>query len=364
MNVRLTDKATIGGTRITDSGYMVTEAFAVRTGVQLYTGDEVGRPDLSIVRVYRSEDEVRSPDSLRTFTHTPVTVGHPREPVTSDNWKQLAVGEVSTEATWDGNKIKLPLIVKDQAAIDGIQSGTRELSAGYICQLDWTPGETPDGQTYDARQVNIRINHLAIVPRGRAGAECRIGDADYWGASPVPKENTMTMKAVVVGDEVVQVQDTDADKVKKFISDLNTTNAKELAKKDAEIATKDARIAELEKSQMTDAQLDARVAQRAQLLADASLIAPKTDFKGLSDADIRKKAVLTVNAEYADKSAAYIDAMFDIQLENAKKKKQTNDNVLQGFVSQKQHHAQDSNIHDFGEAAREARLLDAWKTKE
>ena len=173
----------------------------------------------------------------------------------------------------------------------------------------------------------------------------------------------MTMKAVVVGDEVVQVQDTDADKVKKFISDLNTTNAKELAKKDAEIATKDARIAELEKSQMTDAQLDARVAQRAQLLADASLIAPKTDFKGLSDADIRKKAVLTVNAEYADKSAAYIDAMFDIQLENAKKK-QTNDNVLQGFVNQKQHHAQDSNVHDFGEAAREARLLDAWKTKE
>src|SRR5690606_11989374 len=98
----------------------------------------------------------------------------------------LAVGEVSTAAQKDGEWIALPLILKDAAAIKAVQGGKRELSAGYTCTLDWTPGTTPDGETYDAVQRGIKINHLAVVDRARAGSTARIGDgAETWGASPV-----------------------------------------------------------------------------------------------------------------------------------------------------------------------------------
>ena len=45
----------------------------------------------------------------------------------------------------------------------GVKDGrSRELSCGYYCDLDETPGEY-EGQRYDARQRNIRGNHLALV---------------------------------------------------------------------------------------------------------------------------------------------------------------------------------------------------------
>lgn len=365
------DSITLKGTRITNDGYLVTEAFAVRTGIQLYTGDEVdkenvlGLRDKPIVRVYRSEDEVRSPSSLQSFSHAPITVGHPKQGVTADNWKELAVGEVSTEAVWDGNKIKLPLIIKDKAAVEGVNAGTRELSAGYICELVADSGTTPDGQEYDAVQKNIRINHLAVVPNGRAGQECRIGDADNWGASPIAKEQEMATKHIAIGDSTAEIVDKDADKVTSYIKNLNDAHKASLDAKDAEIATKDARIAELEKSQLSDAELDKRVAARSKLVADAATIAPKADFTGLSDSEIRKKAVTAIDAKYADQSEAYINAMFDIQLDAAKARaeKEKNTDPAMRHVIDNQGNTQ--NVDDsLGYNAREQELVNNWKQKD
>ena len=50
----------------------------------------------------------------------------------------------------------------------------RELSLGYRCDCEETPGVAPDGQPYDAIQRNIRINHLAVVPLARAGMKARL----------------------------------------------------------------------------------------------------------------------------------------------------------------------------------------------
>jgi len=99
--------------------------------------------------------------------------------------KALSVGEVSTAAKQDGQLVMLPLILKDAAAIKAMVSGKRELSAGYVCELDWTPGLTADGEAYDAQQRSIKINHLALVDRARAGSQARIGDAGNWGAAPI-----------------------------------------------------------------------------------------------------------------------------------------------------------------------------------
>ncbi len=186
--MQFTDTVAVSGTRRTADGYLIADAKAVRTGIQTYLGSEVGKPELAMVRVYRSEEEVRNVDSLRSFSHAPVTIDHPTVAVNAENWKDLAVGEVSTAAAWDGNRISLPLILKDAGAINAVIGGKRELSAGYVCELDWTAGVTADGQPYDAQQKNIRANHVAIVDRGRAGPECRIGDAagpHKWGIAAI-----------------------------------------------------------------------------------------------------------------------------------------------------------------------------------
>src|SRR5690606_19868458 len=122
---------------------------------------------------------------------------HPDEPVTADNWKQYAVGQTGDEIARDGTFIRVPMMVADGDAIKAIEGGKQELSAGYSCDLAFEPGTSPDGQAYDAIQKNIRANHVAIVDRGRAGNQVRIGDdAKAWGAAPIrptTDKETITM---------------------------------------------------------------------------------------------------------------------------------------------------------------------------
>ena len=324
--MKFTDTAAMSGTRTTADGFMVSEAFAVRTGIQLYAGSEVGLVDRDIVRVYRPEDKVRRPESLATFSHAPITLGHPAEPITKDNWANLAKGEVSTEATWDGNKIKLPLIFKDKDAIAAIEGGTRELSAGYTCDLDLTAGVTEDGSEYDAIQRNIKINHLAIVPRGRAGSKCRIGDdASKWGATPRPpesnkaKDTVMEMLTVVLGDQATQVAAADAPKIEKWkadqaklLADAGTASVAAIASKDEEIGKLKAANAKLTADAMTPEKLSKIVADRVALEASVMAIDADIETKNVSDADLRKAAVVAVHGDemVADASDAEINGMF------------------------------------------------------
>lgn len=154
--MQFTDAVAVSGTRRTADGYLVAEAKAVRKGIQLYLGDEVGKPEMRVVRVYRPEEEVFSDASLQSFTHAPVTDDHPKDAVTSENWKDLAVGEVSTAAKKDGEWVWLPLILKDAKAISKVEGDKRELSAGYTCELVWGDGVTPSGEAYDASRPTSR----------------------------------------------------------------------------------------------------------------------------------------------------------------------------------------------------------------
>lgn len=172
-----TDRATISGTHRTADKYLAADARIARTGIQIYSGREVGKPGMASVRVYRSPEEVFAPAAMASIAHKPITLDHPADNVDASRWKGTAVGWTGESVTRDGSSIRVPMMVADAGAIASIDSGVRELSAGYTCDLDWTPGTTPDGEAYDARQVGIRVNHVAIVPRGRAGSECRIGDS-------------------------------------------------------------------------------------------------------------------------------------------------------------------------------------------
>lgn len=331
------DAAAVEHPRVTGDGYLVADARVVRTGIQIYTGAEVGKPELPTVRVYRPEAEVFSSDSLASFSHIPVTNDHPAEAVTADNWRTLAVGETSGEVLRDGHRLRIPLIVKDAAAVRAVQGGKRELSAGYTCDLAFEDGVTPSGEAYDAIQKNIRANHLAIVQRGRAGSECRIGDAAAWGAAPITdadtKEGQMADALRKVMVDGLQVETTDAgaaaiDKLTKDkqavetrLADAEKNHEKALATKDAELAKKDAEIDDLKGKVLDDAALDARVQARSALVDTARKIAKDVKVEGLNDAAIRK-AVVTAklgDAAVKDKTDAYIDARFDILAEEAGK---------------------------------------------
>ncbi|MCZ7496267.1 DUF2213 domain-containing protein [Agrobacterium rhizogenes] len=335
--MQFTDAVKVSGTRRTADGYLIAEAKSVRTGIQLYSGDEVGKPEMSVVRVYRPADQVFADASLQSFTHAPVTMNHPDEAVTADNWKELAVGEVSTAAKKDGEWVHLPLILKDAKAISAVEDGKRELSAGYTCELVWGDGVTPDGQEFNATQTNIKINHLAIVDRARAGSQARIGDGASWGAAPfIPdhnpkKETIMTLKTVTVDGIPVEVTDQGAVVISTLQTRLADANAKAekaeaahtaaIAAKDAELAKKDAELDAIKAKVLSDADLDKRVQERADLIAVANVIAKDVKTTGLSDAAIRKAVVAAKlgDAAISGKADAYIDARFDILAEDAKK---------------------------------------------
>lgn len=374
--MKFTDAVSIAGTRRRDDGYLVADARVARTGIQLYAGYEVGKPEMAVVRVYRPDSEVFSRDTLASFAHRPVTNDHPAEIVTADNWKEHAVGQTADEIARDGSFIRVPLMVSDGATIKLIEDGKRELSAGYTCDLAFEAGKTADGETYDAVQKNIRANHVAIVQRGRAGSEVRIGDeASKWGAAPIrptTDKETITMsdalRTVVVDGLSVSTTDQGAQAIAKLQKDLESSAAKltdaetkhqtALAAKDAELAKKDAEIDDLKGKVLDAAALDKLVQARGDLIATAKAIAADVKVEGLSDAEIRKAVVAAKlgDAAVKDKAEAYIDARFDILAEDAAKNVDPFRRALQS-----QDRAPLTN--DSGQAAYEKRLADAWKIK-
>ncbi|SFS42396.1 DUF2213 domain-containing protein [Brevundimonas viscosa] len=328
--MQFTDAAPIAGVRLTRDGYAVAEVRAARTGIQQYAGREVGRPDLAVVNVYRPPESVFAADSLASYGFKPVTINHPAEAVTADSWKKLAVGIVGGDVVRDGGFVKVPLALMDAAAIKAVQDGTREISMGYVCDLAFEDGVTPEGESYQAVQRDIRINHLALVPKGRAGPHCRVGDqgAPETGQDPAPLhhgDRHMTLKTITVDGLPVETTDAGIAAIEKLrgllstadaaLATAKTTHDAALAAKDAELAKKDAEIADLKAKVIDGAALDALVAERASIVAKARALDAKVVVDGKTNAEI-KRAVLGDGAK--DKSDAYVDAAFDLKTADLK----------------------------------------------
>lgn len=358
--MQFTDSVAIVGTRRREDGYLVADARVARTGIQQYLGSELGRPDLKVVDVYRPEEEVFNDAAMASFAHRPVTDDHPSVAVTSDNWKDLARGQTDGEIKRDGEFLRVGLMVADGASIQKVESGKRELSAGYTCDLVWEDGVTPDGKPYQAKQTKIRANHVAIVQRGRAGKDVRIGDdASHWGTAPIiahDKEKPMGTRNVMVDGLSVETTDQGAQAIEKLLADRKRIedqmnekdgkNKKDLEAKDAAISALQAKLDDATSKVLTPDALGKLVADRVALEATAAKIAQDVKPAGLSDAAL-KAAV--VKAKLGDKlpaervsDQAYIDARFDILADEAS---QTQDTFRQARMGDARpspvaHHAQ------------------------
>jgi hypothetical protein len=319
----VTDRMTMDAPRRTADGYLVAEAKFARSGLYDYAGSEVGKPDKTRVIVYRPEEEVFAEDAMASFAHRPLTNDHPADNVTAENWKRQAVGFTDGRVARDGDFVVVPMMVTDAETIKAVDDGKRELSAGYTCDLDFVDGETPEGKKYDAVMRNIRGNHIAIVDRGRAGSECRIGDS----FRPTQEIKTMDLKKIMV--DGLQVETTDAGeaairKLEGKIAAQDTAAAKansdhtaELGEKDKVIAARDAEIEDLKGKVLDAAALDKLVADRANLVSTAGRIAPTFDCKGKTEAEIKRGVVAAKlgDSVVADKTPAYIDARYDLLVE-------------------------------------------------
>ena len=327
--MQFTDNTTLANTRLTADGYLVAEINCARTGIQSYHGSEIGKGD-GLVNVYRDESEVFALDSLASFVGKPVTDNHPPVEVKASNWKQFAVGSIGEGVLRDGEHIKVPVTLMDAETIKAVQNGKREISMGYTAELEWVDGVTPQGEHYQAKQKNIRINHLAIVDKGRAGATCRFGDALWGDTSPKqPQEaKTVNTRTVMVDGLPIETTDNGAlaieklqqDKAaaEKLTRDAQVAADKVIADKDAQLAAKDAEIDVLKAKQLTDAEIDAKVAARSELIATAKAI-HDADYTGKSDSEIKAAALTAKGVDIKDKSAEYIAARFDIEAENTNK---------------------------------------------
>ncbi|MDE2403058.1 MAG: DUF2213 domain-containing protein [Burkholderiales bacterium] len=172
----------------TPEGFLVCHDVPIaRTGTQLYTAAEVPidpGPD-GLIRVERPPEEVFRPETIASFEGKPITVEHPNDFVTPENYRSLSVGFTQNVRRGQGIEDDLmvaDIVITDAAAIKYVNEELPEVSAGY---------EAVYQQTDAGRGVQREIvgNHVALVERGRAGPRCSIQDKEPMMKS-TPKKRT------------------------------------------------------------------------------------------------------------------------------------------------------------------------------
>jgi len=173
-----------------------------------YRGDEIPDPDgklrLDPKRIYML---LRDPQELEKAVQTAnlIPVLNEHVPVSPIDPKQSnVVGYTGTDAVWNAPYIDNSMVISVQDSIRNVENETQqELSSAYYYDADMTPG-TYEGVPYDGVMRNIKFNHVALVPRGRAGPDVMVGDSSIQphGAKPVSK---LSKKAVMAKGALLAV---------------------------------------------------------------------------------------------------------------------------------------------------------------
>ncbi|WP_250512689.1 DUF2213 domain-containing protein [Caballeronia sp. INDeC2] len=163
---------------MTPEGYLVCKDVPVaRTGDMTYAPGEVPiapGPD-GLIHITRDADEVFHPDTLASCEGKSVTVAHPPDFVNPDNVDELEVGlmmNIRRGSGIDSDLVLADLLIKRRVGIDAVlKHGVEQVSLGYDADYQQvSPGR--------GVQRGILVNHVALVPRGRCGPRCEIGDEE------------------------------------------------------------------------------------------------------------------------------------------------------------------------------------------
>lgn len=304
------DNVAIKATK-TSEGFIRDAPIVGRTGILKYQN-----ADGSTRYEYRPPEEAFNADSLASLQGKPITVGHKAMVSAGNAAKVQPIGTVLTAGRQDGDTIRADIVIYD------LPTSARELSCGYSLDLDETPGTVPDGQHYDAVQRNIRYNHVAVVPRGRAG----IARLNMDGEQIIDDEKKGTKK--MANDTMTKVR-TDsgleydaAPEVGVYVEKLKKDIAVAKKEHDTLQAKYDAALADIDKVKKEKQELektakdnfDTAVAERVKMLD----VANKHNIDGaekMNNTDIKKAVIKSVRGEAInldDKSDDYINAAFDM----------------------------------------------------
>lgn len=343
MSIVVTDRQSYQITyrEYTDQGYLKVPGKVARIGVQDYLvwelRPEEGQPDPAnlrqredneVIGVYRPADEVFNSESLATYEDADVTDGHPDDMVTAQSFKDVSLGHSTGPGRADGDYVVCDIILKDAQAIDKVEQGTANLSAGYRARYDYEPGTTQDGQNYEFVQRDIRINHIALVDRARAGAEARLFDHEARGEAM----STITLdgKTITVGDDATAqlLRGTfDAQKEKmdelqsklKEQEDAAEETRKEMEKLKAEKDEEAEKREEAEKASSDEA-IQERLKDVAEARDHAKQIAGN-DFTcdSVDPMTVRREALAKVRptVDWAKQSDEYVQAAWDMKIAEA-----------------------------------------------
>lgn len=238
------DRGYIRKAEITPEGFFMGDARYCCDGVLVYRS-----PNGTERRELRLPEENKR--ALADFGFKPVTVEHPPMLLNAGNAKNFAVGQTDSTTFYDPRSgfVRGVISVFDSEAIAGIKTGDRqEISIGYQCSIDPTPGVWK-GQRYDAIQRNLKINHVALTQKGRAGADVRVlldsEDFAYQVDSPVSDTKTFIQKRTM---DLVRNGLTFKDLPAEAVTFLH----QEFQKLDSELASYKQQCTELQSTTKTD----------------------------------------------------------------------------------------------------------------
>lgn len=299
------------GVQKTSQGFLRFKSRFARTGIQEYSAQQLrgwgvpindGVPNDAIVRVYRDPEHVFNKDSMKSFENVPITNGH-RGTVSPSNFKDLTIGMSLSPVVKDedGRHLDVDILLAAEDGIRAYKSGVKQLSGGYSSTIKLTGGITDAGEPYDMSQEGISANHIALVPRGRAGTARLLDMRDSTEDDMDPKEELGKMKQ--------QLEDA-MNEIKTLKSERDELKGK---------------VDTLESEKLTEDQLaekiaagvaDAREAEKTReaVITRARLFAPKLKVSdSMSNKDIMVEAIKSrdPSVDISDASEGYIRGRFD-----------------------------------------------------
>ncbi|MEI7296607.1 DUF2213 domain-containing protein [Paraburkholderia tropica] len=162
-------------------------------GNEIPEAEKLGLDPDRIYMLLRDPDEIEK--GAATANNIPVLNTH--VPVSAiDHKPDNVVGATGSDAAFNAPYLDNSMVIWVQDSIRKIEDGSeQELSSAYYYDADMTPG-TYEGVAYDGVMRNIKFNHVALVPRGRAGPDVMVGDSSIQpnGAISVSK---LSKKAVM-----------------------------------------------------------------------------------------------------------------------------------------------------------------------
>ncbi|ATW59306.1 DUF2213 domain-containing protein [Aphanizomenon phage vB_AphaS-CL131] len=233
------DSGTIRSPIKTPEGYFKAVGSFAKQGILEYR-----TPDGGIRREFRPGEE--NEKALKKWASQVVTNEHPDRLVNAENAKQYQVGITDSTVFLEDDYVRGVVIITDAEAVRSIERGdTTEISTGYKCRVINEPG-TWRGQHYDAVQIDIEPNHVALTKKGRAGSDVALHlDSDDKDVAYQTTNKHKSMASLTIKGATYEVDPLIASVVSGHISDLEkqAIKADSLSEKETEL---DKQIASLQ----------------------------------------------------------------------------------------------------------------------